>query len=603
MTPSETLFASRFRLADTLGTGGSARVVRARDAVGDRDVALKILHEHLRDDHELRDGFVAGARRAAAVRHDRLARILAFGIDDLSGRPWIAMSIVPGRTLADRVAHGPLGLVETVEVLAQVLDALGTVHAAGLVHRDLSPGNVMVHEGPDGGITATVLDLGLAEVTGRAAAFEGRDGTTLVEGSVDYMSPEQAMGADLDHAADIYQVGALGYLALTGTAPFPDLSPREAMEAHIGTLAPPVSALRPDAPRALDAIIARAMLKNPKDRFPSAYDMARALGQVRPRLYDIARHAERSEPTTVPRGVPSVPGRSPDEAVHGASVGGTIRVSSATGRTRLLLPFRPGEADAADAPTERISIARRRPSRTTRTGVASPRREGRRERRGAFVALLVVVVGGGVTAAVVGAIVTAPAPAVVAAPAVTTAAPAPQESREEDEPQRRDATTVVVPDVHGLSADEASAAIRRAGLTVGDIAQRDGVVARAAVLETDPAPGRHVAPGTAVALAIASGMNVVPDVLGLDGARAARALREAGFVPSSDPVPGRTGVSAMEPNAGERLELGSIVILATAPTPRPTPVMTPVPEPTSEPTSVPTIAPSPTSSPTSASHD
>lgn len=233
MSGTSRVIAGRFRLGELLGTGGSASVFAAVDERTALNVALKVLHPHLSERPAAREAFLAEARRAQPLRHPHIVGVLGVGVDHGADAPvaWIALERAAGSSLAQHVSrHGPLSPAEAVVVLDGVLQALEAAHAIGLIHRDVSPSNVMVARDASGAVAADgvrLLDFGLADAAGNAALgtddllsvdAKGRAG---VMGNINYMSPEQVRGMPVDARGDVYQAGALLHFALTGRPPLP----------------------------------------------------------------------------------------------------------------------------------------------------------------------------------------------------------------------------------------------------------------------------------------------------------------------------------------------------------------------------------------------
>ena len=264
---SGSTIAGRYAVGDTLGRGGMGEVRAGRDLRLERDVAIKLLSPEVAVRPKTRDRFEAEARAAARLSHSNI--VLVYDSGEHDGVPFLVMERLPGRTLADELAHGPLP-VERVRTLgAQVLAALGAAHAAGIVHRDVKPGNVLLT--PDG--TAKVADFGIAK------SVDGVDLTTtgMLLGTPAYLSPEQLAGEPATPASDIYAVGVMLYEALTGAKPYTGASPLALARAVEAGRPTPLYSLRPDAPSDLVAAIERAMEKEPARRFSTADQMAAAL--------------------------------------------------------------------------------------------------------------------------------------------------------------------------------------------------------------------------------------------------------------------------------------------------------------------------------------
>jgi serine/threonine-protein kinase len=265
-----TRVARRYELVRPLGHGAMATVDLAQDVELDRPVALKRLAENLARDEELRRRFVREARLAARLAHPNVVRVFDVGEDD--GRPFIAMEYVEGGTLAELVARrGPLPPTEAATLGIQMCAGLAAAHAAGLVHRDVKPQNLLL--GTDG-----VLKLG---DFGIAVGYEGTRltlaGTVL--GTAGYLAPEQARGEEVTAAADIYAVGAVLYELLTGE---PSLTAGSLAElgSEDGFQPSDLAARRPGVPAELVAAVTACLSVRPEDRPASAAALARLLAPV-----------------------------------------------------------------------------------------------------------------------------------------------------------------------------------------------------------------------------------------------------------------------------------------------------------------------------------
>jgi serine/threonine protein kinase len=260
-----------FRIERTLGHGGMGIVYLAREVRLDRDVALKVIRSELAEDERFRARFREESRTAASIEHPRVVTV--FGAGERGGLVYVSMRYVPGRDLGRLIAaHGPLPAHDAASLIAEVSDGLDAVHAAGLVHRDVKPANVLVAEpGPgDDGPTAFLTDFGLAKI---AASTSGLTATGEVIGTVDYMAPEQIEGRRVDARTDVYALGCVLFHAVTGEVPFPERESSSKMWAHLNEPPPGVGG---GGRAAMDPVIRRAMAKEPADRFPSAGDLGRA---------------------------------------------------------------------------------------------------------------------------------------------------------------------------------------------------------------------------------------------------------------------------------------------------------------------------------------
>jgi Protein kinase domain/PASTA domain len=261
-----------YRIEGTLGHGGMGIVYLACELGLDRLVALKVIRPELAHERRFRERFRSESLTAASIEHPRVVTV--FGAGELDGLLYVAMRYIPGDDLGRLIgARGPLAPAETAELIAQVADGLDAVHAAGLVHRDVKPANVIVANphGGSGGQSAFLTDFGLAKA---AAATGGLTATGELIGSVDYMAPEQIEGRRIDARTDVYSLGCVLFHAVSGRVPFPDRESSAKMWAHLNE-APPAAGAS-DGTRALDRVIRRGMAKDPARRFPSAGDLGRA---------------------------------------------------------------------------------------------------------------------------------------------------------------------------------------------------------------------------------------------------------------------------------------------------------------------------------------
>jgi serine/threonine-protein kinase len=273
--PTADLVAGRFRLGRLIGAGAQGRVVAAHDELLDRPVALKILQSAVPDAHA-RARFLREARAAAALVHPNVVTVFDIGAVDgpLTGdgtTPYIAMELVDGPSLAQVIAgRGPLPVADAVEVTRQVLAGLGAAHARGLLHRDVKPSNALL--APDG--TVKLTDFGIA--TGTAGGLTlTQPGAVL--GTVAYLAPERVAGEAATVASDLYAVGVVLHEMLAGSPPFTGDSAVAVALAH-GTRTPPsLAGLRPEVGPELDALVGRALAKDPAARFASAAEMDGAL--------------------------------------------------------------------------------------------------------------------------------------------------------------------------------------------------------------------------------------------------------------------------------------------------------------------------------------
>jgi beta-lactam-binding protein with PASTA domain/predicted Ser/Thr protein kinase len=262
---ADSLVADRYKLLGRLGSGGMADVWCAQDTMLGRRVALKFLHERFAQDAQFVERFRREASSAAGLQHPNVVGVFDRGTFD--GTHYIAMEYVEGASLKDLIERG-LSVGEAVEIVRQVLAGARYAHAHGIVHRDLKPQNVLV----DAEGRARVTDFGIA----RAGASEITQ-TGSVLGTAQYLSPEQAQGLPVTVVSDIYSIGVLLYEALTGRPPFEGDSPVTVALKQVSERPRPPSELNPAVSRALDAVVLKALAKDPGNRFASAEEFEQAL--------------------------------------------------------------------------------------------------------------------------------------------------------------------------------------------------------------------------------------------------------------------------------------------------------------------------------------
>jgi hypothetical protein len=259
--------AGRYSIDRELGRGGMGVVYLAREVHLDRLVAIKLLPPELSELPALRDRFLREARLAAKLSHPNIIPIHA--VDESDGFVYYVMAYVDGETLAQRVhARGPVSATDGIRMLREVSWALGYAHAQGLVHRDVKPDNILI-EGMTG--RALVADFGIAAAAGDVIG----DG---VSGTPEFMSPEQALGSEVDARSDIYSLGATAFYAFSGRLPFEGRTATEVLAKQVTEQAPPLGAVGISVPRKLALIVDRCLAKDPASRPESAQALAEQLG-------------------------------------------------------------------------------------------------------------------------------------------------------------------------------------------------------------------------------------------------------------------------------------------------------------------------------------
>jgi beta-lactam-binding protein with PASTA domain/predicted Ser/Thr protein kinase len=520
MTQSEpTLIGGRYELGELLGRGGMAEVRKGKDQRLGRTVAVKRLRTDLASDATFQARFRREAQSSASLNHPAIVSTYDTGEEmatDGSGvaQPYIVMECVEGRTLRDILREGRKILPErALEITAGVLSALDYSHRAGIIHRDIKPGNVMLT--PSGDVK--VMDFGIARAISDASSTMTQ--TAAVVGTAQYLSPEQARGETVDSRSDVYSTGCLLYELLTGRPPFVGDSPVAVAYQHVREQASPPSDLDDQLDPEIDAIVMKSLAKRVEDRYQSAAAMKA----------DIERYLS-GHPIQAPAVVP-------------------------VAETQYVAP-------PPDATTTMAAAA---------VGAPPPRQdEPRRGRTGWWVLagiLVVALLAGG--AYLLNDLLFEKAPERVAVPNLVgltedqarleigdkgfevgrvdreTSDTVPADTVIEQTPNRdvfADPGTsidfvlslgkpeVEVPYVVGTPRKEARAAMVEQNLKVR-FEEQDSDEPRYQVLSTNPPAGTSLAEGTTVVIVYSDGPEKVPDVRGLQQRAAERAIREAGFVP------------------------------------------------------------------------
>lgn len=261
----------RYVLESLIAAGGMGEVWRGRDEILGRPVAIKVLHDHLAKDPDILERFRAEAVAAARLSHPGVIRVFDTGLDEQTC--YIVMELVEGPTLAESLAErGPLDPAETIRVARHILDALSHAHAAGVVHRDMKPTNVLT-----GDHAIKVTDFGIAK-----AAFARGDLTATgnLLGTAKYLAPEQASGSSVDGRADLYALGIVMYEMLTGRVPFEAETDLATAMLRLTEAPTPPRSLRSGISRELEGVVVRALSLDPDDRFQSAEEMSSALERL-----------------------------------------------------------------------------------------------------------------------------------------------------------------------------------------------------------------------------------------------------------------------------------------------------------------------------------
>ena len=455
-----TLVDGRYRVLNRIGSGGMADVYCAEDTHLGRQVALKVLYRRFAQDAEFVERFRREASSAASLQHPSIVSVYDRG--DHDGTYYIAMELLGGRTLKEVVkADAPLSQERAIDIAVQILQAAGFAHRRGVIHRDFKPHNVLVADDD----SVKVTDFGIA----RMGASEMTE-TGSVMGTAQYLSPEQAQGHTVSASSDIYSIGVIVFELLGGQPPFEGDTAVAVALKHLNEEPPPLSELRPDVHPALVAVVARALAKDPADRYPNAEEFVAALDDAR---HQIEGGAPSPSDTAVfsPGEVAAAAGG----AVAGAAAGAALSEAAAN-------QIDSGTADYAGG-----------------TGEGPPADgEEEKSKRWPWFALGLVLLG------LVGVVLWA-----------TVLQP----------------EQVKVPKVVGMQEAVAEATLDRVGLKAKITQASDDTAPVGQVFEQNPRPGERADEDSTVELIVSTGpeKGPVPSVEGLSQARAIKELNERGF--------------------------------------------------------------------------
>lgn len=512
------MLAGRYEVRDLIGRGGMAEVHLGYDTRLSRTIAIKLLRSDMAEDATFQARFRREAQSAAALNHPSIVAVYDSGEEQVTGPdgrtrgvPYIVMEYVEGHTVRELLGEGEaVPIDEAVEIVTGVLDALEYSHRAGIVHRDIKPGNIM--------LTSTgavkVMDFGIARAIEDSAATVTQ--THAVVGTAQYLSPEQARGELVDSRSDLYSTGCLLYELLTGRPPFQGDSAVAIAYQHVREIPKAPSATAPDVPESLDRVVLKALAKNREDRYQDAAHM-------RTDLLAAARGLAVSAPSTDTwTAATTVLATAP-----GAASGTAAAATSSTSSPAPPAPPEDGQGDKAQVSSKRS--------------------------RGwvwafiiAFLLLLAVVIGLVASGRIGGG----------TAPTIATAS----------------ATAAAVPDLTGMTESEAKKALEAVGLEYsrGDDVASD-TVAQGIFVSSDPGAGTKAVYGTTVTVHFSSGsaMVSVPDVTGKTQAEARTAIEGAGLtvgnVTSEDAAGVDSGdVVRTDPVSGTSVQRKSSVSIVVA---------------------------------------
>jgi len=261
----------RYEIKAELGRGGMATVYRAYDPMFEREVAVKVLPQELMHDTQFRGRFEREAKIIARLEHAAIVPVYDVGQDD-NEQPYFVMRCMTGGSLSDRMGDGPLSLEEVLQVIRRVAAALDYAHSKGIIHRDLKPANILFDEAGE----PYISDYGIAKLSQSQTNITGSG----IIGTPTYMSPEQGQGEDIDSRSDIYSLGVIIYEMLSGVPPYKANTPLGVVFKHVTEPVPHILDINPHLPVETEAVIEKALAKNPEERFATAMDLVVAIGAL-----------------------------------------------------------------------------------------------------------------------------------------------------------------------------------------------------------------------------------------------------------------------------------------------------------------------------------
>jgi len=543
------VLGGRYELAEMLGQGGMAEVYRARDQRLGRTVAVKILRTELARDPSFERRFAREAQACAGMNHPNVVAVFDTGADTEGDVtiPYIVMEFVDGTTLKDLLLTGRRLLPQrALEITAGVLGALEYSHQQGIIHRDIKPANIMLNRTGE----VKVMDFGIARALDDAQATMTQASTVM--GTAQYLSPEQGRGEPADARSDVYATGCLLYELLTSRPPFVGDTTASVVYQHVRENPIPPSQIDPEVPSAADAVVMKAMAKNPENRYQSAAEMRadvlRAAGGEPVRATPVMDQTAIVAPMTT-----AIPVVDEDAARRRRGIGYAILAAAVIGA--LVLGFFLIKPIFDSTATVRVPDLS-----GLQTGPAKALLESR-----------------GLT---LGVISQEPSDS----PPNTIFSQTPGIDAEVDEGSSVNVVVstgvakTTVPALTGLSLDEASRTLSEAQLKLGKRTEKESTRPAGTVLESDPAEGTNVDTGSAVNLVVSSGSVNVPDVRGATQAEATTTLEGAGFkvlvVKSKTDQSPPGVVISQSPKAGNSAALGSTVTITISEALPPPPVTT-----------------------------
>ena len=555
---SQSVLGGRYRLEASIGTGGMAQVFRGQDTTLDRQVAIKILAPQFARDPSFVERFRREAQAAARLNHPNIVNVYDTGVDGDTN--YIVMEHVEGRTLAEYLTRGgTLAPRKAAEIAEKVAEALAAAHAQGVIHRDIKPANIMVtREG-----RVKVMDFGIARLVAGPDTVEQ---TAAVLGTAAYLSPEQAQGQTVDARSDLYSLGIVLYEMVTGKPPFTGDSAMAVAYKHVQETPPPPSSLNADVPPRLDAVVMRALAKNPANRYQTA-------GEFREDLMRVMAGQEVQATPLLPAGA------------------GATQVISRPPPTAMLPPTEPGEGRkvwmwvligalillilGGGAYLLAQSLLGDEPKVTVPDVVDMPFEEA------------------STTLTDLGLVVAEPVEQVVVDPTVEPGTVLEQDPVADTEVDKgteivltisRAPRTFPVPDLTGATVEEAQTILADASLKLGEQTPEASDFPEGQIIRQEPAADEEVPKDTPVNVVVSSGPEIttvsVPDVTCLSFGQAKAQLvaaglqiDDAGTAPANPLCASSNKIAAQDPAAGTEVDSGTVVNVyfgETPPSPEPT---------------------------------
>ena len=492
-----TLFDGRYRIVRKLGSGGMANVYLAEDEDLGRRVAIKILNDRYANDDLFIERFRREAKSAAALSHPNIVSVYDRG--EAEGTYYIAMEVIEGRSLKELImTRGPLPIAQALAYTHEILEALRFAHRHGIIHRDIKPHNILIGE------RLKVTDFGIA----RAGASQMTEAGSIM-GTAQYLSPEQARGAPVTASSDLYSAAIVLYEMLTGKVPFTGDSAIEIAMKHLNDPPKPPSKIRPEIPEELDAVVLRALAKNPEDRYQTAEEFSEDLHRVEAGLPLAPETSEAA--TALLAGAALMGGGGSTEVLAGTAVTTPGGPPPPTTR-RPPPPYGPGYYDEPPK---------------------------KRRRWAPWLLVLLLLAAAGIAGWYVFSQI--------------------QDQLAANEP-------VAVPNVVGLKEEAAVTLIQNAGLEPDVQHAANADVEKDRVFDQNPNPGNRIQKGDRVTLLVSSGppKTSVPDVVGMNYGDAVQALNDVNLKATKHEIFSQKPVGkviSQDPPAGQQVVEGTEIVL------------------------------------------